>query len=56
MNIRTTCSNPNCTSRLHFIGGEYAYLKWIENRDNNVGGYDVRDSESMPPLPFDEEE
>ena len=28
--IPTTCINPDCTSRLHFIGGGYAYQEWIE--------------------------
>ena len=29
MNIPNICSNPDCTSRLHFIGGGYVYRDWL---------------------------
>ena len=30
MSIPTDCTNPDCTSRLHFIDDSYALIEWQE--------------------------
>ena len=31
MSIPNICTNPDCTSRLHFIGGGYVYKEWLDS-------------------------
>ena len=42
MSIPTDCTNPDCTSRLHFIGGGYVYREWLF-RDTDTGYYQDKD-------------